>query len=158
MQLRIQPLRYCPLSRGKRNDPLLIQFHRGYTSVTEITQFLYEKGVDFHQCRDAASLRNLYREVKEDCLQKTKFSTISPETTAIDTAMIPDPHPGMDRHGIDPYELVGEVKIRMCRIYRLDNKQMDLLLNGKVLDDNKRICEYPQTKTFELTLRSKSSA
>ena len=119
--------------------------------ITKITEYLYYKGIDFGHCTDSNKLRELYHKI----LAREKSHDFTCRESQ-STTMIKDPYPELERHAINPYHFVWEVKYELCRKSRVDQAQMDLVLNGKVLDDNKRICEYPHTSTFKLFLQSKS--
>jgi hypothetical protein len=151
--------------------------------ITTITQELYERGIDFSDCHDAAALRKRYADVragKFDTQEPPKQTTATraappaperptqqqqqqyggynrqqtPNTT--ETGLAFDPHPGAQRKMIDPMKAVWEVKQDVAKENGVDAATIDLWSGMLKLDDHKRIYEYgQQLQANPIEVRSK---
>ena len=144
------------MSHVKNNlgpQSLFDSLSRGYCtpSIDEMTKYLYHRNIDFQKCTDVASLTKLFNDTKAN----KRAVDFSPRIDSASTGVIQDPFPDMQRHGINPYHFVREVKVELCRKSRVDSRQMDLYLNDVLLDDDRRLCEYAPKGAFQLYLKSK---
>jgi hypothetical protein len=164
-------------------------------SVTEITEYLHEKGVDFGDCFDAASLRERYRQVVsgkyEDTAKKKKLEELEKRRQAEqktdrqyqrqqvkdeyrqpppppahaepqmnyggsqEQGLMQDPYPGAERKMVDPMKFVWEVKAEFCKQKGINPNQADMWCGFTILEDHKRLYEYPQCQRAAIEIKMK---
>lgn len=151
-------------------------------SVGEITLYLHQKGADFSDCFDAAALRERFRYVRsgkyeedqkgktaarreqerlvEEQAERERIAQMPPrpeyhQRSPGDAGVIPDPHPGARRDVVDPRMKIAQLKIEMCARYRVPAPEADLWCDGKLLDDERYVGEYPELERATLEIRPK---
>ena len=154
------------------------------TTISEITEFLYDKNIDFADCYDANSLRRRYEEVNrgtyvdnkrgkkiaELCKLREKNTPIDPTTLSNPnfrsksrafvseedaTAITLDPYPSMQRYGVDPTKYVWEVKQELCRQKGYDPEQMEIVVGDTALEDYRKMGDYPQVQCSPVYIRNR---
>lgn len=66
-----------------------------------------------------------------------------------------DPHPGAERRMVDPQRYVWELKAEVCRAKGVNPSSVDIWCAYGILDDSKRIYEYPQCQHSAIEMRMK---
>ena len=135
-------------------------------SVTEITEELYNKGVDFSDCRDAKALRQRYKDVQAGKFQPKKAATppppppprsnpyTPPPPNTSEKGLAQDPHPGSQRKMVDPNRLVGDLKLELSRENNLSPHTIGLFCAGVRMDETKRVSDYPQVQYHQIEIRT----
>lgn len=149
-------------------------------SITEITKDLYERGINFADCLDAKSLRQRYRDVlagrvnppappKSTPDRSASYNTTSQppppprpqyqqqqqQSNTTETGIAHDPHPGADRRMIDPMKFVWEVKQEFSKEKGVDPNNVALWSGKTLLEDHKRLYDYPSIQSFPIEVRQK---
>lgn len=150
--------------------------------ITDITTELFEAGVNFSDCLDAASLRRRYRDylsgrVAATATQTPKKPFTEPLTTNVEQPRMPprtqahyqqsqsppgpgdglahDPFPNAHRKMVDPMKCIWELKAELAAERGIDASSVDLW-SGKVkLEDHKRFYEYPKVQNHPIEVRQK---
>jgi len=166
-------------SEGDDDESLLCPEARTL-SVTEITEYLHERGIDFGDCLDTASLRRRYRLVAmgkyvdpekqklRDEFERKRAGEGLPREPLMPTrvlqddpaasggsAVVPDPHPGTSRVVVDRNRYIYEVKVDACKAHGADPDTIEVVCNGVVLEDHRRILDYPDMSQYRVELRKK---
>lgn len=154
-------------------------------SITQITQDLYERGVNFSDCLDAKTLRQRYRDVLAGKVQgaanpaaskkpqqqytnqpppppRPQYQQASSQQSyqqqppnTTETGIASDPYPNAHRKMIDPMKYVWEVKNELAVEKSIDPKSVELW-SGKIrLEDHKRLYDYPSIQSYPIEVRQK---
>ena len=136
--------------------------------VSEITDELFTKNIDFSDCRDAKQLRNRYRDFLNGKLSppqaKPQRATqppppprdtyTPPPNNYTEKGMQADPYPNAQRKMVDPNRLVGDLKLEMAREHKISPYTIGMFVAGIRMDENKRISDYPQVQHNQIELRT----
>ncbi|EPY24021.1 hypothetical protein STCU_07354 [Strigomonas culicis] len=166
-----------PEAEAAKSDPV------DTMKITDITQDLYEKGVNFSDCLDAQSLRQRYRDVlsgkipyratqkaQNPYTEPLNDATLAnpacrPDRRLLGTAATPpntsetgitnDPYPNAQRKMVDPMRYVHEIKAELALEKGIDANSVDLWSGKTKLEDHKRLYDYPSIQSYPIEVRQK---